>query len=92
MQKTVQADPMIAQAFRDTMIDFINKKSVLNYDGPLDLQFQVFKIERHQAAITDLTQNSNVRVIQTFETTEDELREAFNNMKKKNPAHIIKQF
>ena len=37
MQKTVLADPLLGRAFRDALIEFINKKTVLNHNNTLDL-------------------------------------------------------
>lgn len=39
MQKNVLSDPMLGRAFKETLIDYINKKLMLNYNNPLDLNY-----------------------------------------------------
>lgn len=39
MQKNVLSDPLLGRAFKETLIDFINRKLMLGYNGPLDLNF-----------------------------------------------------
>lgn len=48
MQKNVLSDAMLGRAFKETMIDFINKKLMLNYNNPLDLNYQMFKLQKQQ--------------------------------------------
>ena len=39
MQKNFLSDPLLGRAFKETLIDFINRKLMLGYNGPLDLNF-----------------------------------------------------
>lgn len=93
MQKYVMADSTLGRAFRDCMIDFISSKKVLNHDGPLDLNYFVYKINKQAKAISTIQQSKKTKeVFDKYETSEDDLKRNQIADNKKNINHQIKQF